>query len=752
MKKTMNKSPACRRGLHDSTLSKVWANRLVILGICILLAACAGNGNKNGGYWRNGSADPRAQSGAESGEISFNEENEGDKPQERQVDRYPGTGELINLEAARRIRPEVSEEGEINLNFEGAPLPEVVRAILGDLLQENYVIGPGVGGEVTFSTAKPVAREQLLPILDQLLRWNNAAIVFKDGRYQVLPVANAIRGNLVPKVGKVTRPGYQIMAIPLEFISPTEMEKVLQPYLQEGAVVSADNLRSLLVLAGTPAELRNYLDTVEIFDVDWLKGMSVAMFSLQNVEVADIATELQSVFGEEGTSPLAGLFRFVPLERINSIMVITTKPHYIDEAEVWIERLDRGAGEGAASRLYVYPVKNLEAGILADYLLDIFGGERSSRPQSNRSGGLTPGIEPVTVSSFNQSAVGGDQTPSSGGGGNGGRSSGGFSIDGSDQEVRITAVEENNSLLIQAAPTQYQNILTAIERLDAEPLQVLVEAQVIQVTLNDSLEFGVNWFLSNFQAAGGENGQNTIPGLPPSLAGANFNPISASFGGGTSGVSGFNFISRSGSSTGSFARAIITTLDEISDVRTLSAPVLLVRNNTQARINVGRQVSVTSTSFNANTGTNGSIANNQFVNTGTTLDVTPRVNPGGLVYLEISQVVSSPEFRTGATNPDINNSEVTTEVAVQSGQTILIGGLISDTQSESSSGLPFLSRIPIIGSLFGSQGTTNMRSELVVLITPTVVSKITDLQEVSNELKKKFVGLAPLASDDEEGN
>ena len=301
----------------------------------VLVSACTNSGVKSGSLWgQRDSGLSSSSSDDNNGEIRFGEEEEDSEPKERMVERYPGTGDLINMEAARRPRQQVSEEGEINLNFEGAPLPEVVRAILGDLLQENYVIGPGVGGEVTFSTAKPIAKEQLLPILDMLLRWNNAAIVQKEGRYHILPVANAVPGNLVPRLGPLNKAGYQLLAVPLDYIAPTQMETVLQPYIQEGAVVSADNARSLLVLSGTPSELGNYLDTIRIFDVDWLKGMSVAMFTLQNVEVADVATELQAIFGEEGSSPLAGLFRFVPLERINAVMVITPQPRYLDEAEV----------------------------------------------------------------------------------------------------------------------------------------------------------------------------------------------------------------------------------------------------------------------------------------------------------------------------------------------------------------------------------------------------------------------------------
>jgi len=707
--------------------------------LTVLLAACATRtfqpGAGAGGYTPVGEKDSRR-----SGEIELDQDRPESGPVEPAAVRYPGTGKLFDEDAARRPVEEVSAEGEINLNFEAAPLPEVVRAILGDLLQENYVIGPGVGGEVTFSTSRPLGREQLLPVLDMLLRWNGAAMVFKDGRYHVLPIANAIRGTLAPRLGPAGKRGYQLLIAPLEFISPTQMQTILEPYLQEGAVLSADNARSILVLAGTPAELKSYQQTIDIFDVDWLAGMSVAMFNLQQVEIAEVLPELQAIFGEEGASPLAGLFRFVPIERLNAVMVITTQPAYLDQAEEWLRRLDRGAAEGAGSRLYVYAVRNLEAAVLSDYLIDIFGGERSGGarrqggdPNRQPPGELGPGLQPTSVSTFNERVQSGDQTP------RGRQEAGGAGTiaAGGGEEVRITAIEETNSLLIQASPQQYQSILTAIERLDMEPLQVLIEAQVIEVRLSDALQYGVNWFFSNFR----DTGQSVLEGVPDTLP-PSFDPIA-----GTVGSAGGNFtlISNPANAAGDVIRSTITALSTVTDVKTLSAPTLLVRNNSQARLNVGTQISVQSTTFNSGTGTTGTFSNTQFISTGTTLEVTPRVNPGGLVYLELSQVVSSPGARPeGGGNPDISNSEVNTEVAIQSGQTIVLGGLIVETNTKGSNGIPFLSKIPIIGGLFGSKTHDVTRSELLVMITPTVIERVDRLQDISDELRRKFRGLKPI--------
>jgi len=648
-------------------------------------------------------------------------------------EKFPGTGVFINRDAAVRQQPSSDGEGVFTLNFEGQGIQEIIHAILGDILQENYVIAPGISGEVTFSTAKPVARDQVLPILEMLLRWNGATLVWRDDRFHVLPVSDAIRGNLTPRLadGELQR-GYQVIAVPLEYISAAQMQTLLEPYAREDAVLNADNARSLLVLAGTRAELRNYVQIVDTFDVDWLQGMSVGMFQIERIEVADLVAELEELFGGED-NPLEGMFRIMPLERLNSIMVITTNEHYLDEVENWIDRLDRSSPE-AGSRLYVYRVKNLDAEVLAGYIGNVFGGEGggSSRSTARQDrGSLAPGLERAQASSVsefqNETGPQARERQSTGGGGGGGT----VTL-GEDGDVRITAVLETNSLLIQASPSDYDAILNAIKRLDEEPLQVLIEAQILIVDLNDQLQYGVSWFLSNAQP-----GDEAFPGLPEggfveSTAANNFQ-----FGAGS------GFLGAIADNVGDdFVSATINALESVSDVRTISAPSLMVRNNSDARINVGIQVPIQSTSFTG--GSDTVFGSTQFLNTGTILSVTPRVNPGGLVYMTISQEVSSPGDRPENGNPPINTRTIETEVAVQSGQTIVLGGLIEETTNESRSGVPFLQRIPGLGALFRNTSKSLDRRETLVLITPTVVESTARLERVSNEFSRKFRGLDPL--------
>jgi len=637
-----------------------------------------------------------------------------------------GESAFINEDAARRKLSAVSEDGEIVLNFEGESIQSVVHTILGEVLQETFVIGPGVSGQVTFSTSKPVSRDQLMPILELLLRWNGAAMVFTEGRYHILPVSEAIRGTLVPVLSEQNLAmGYEVRVIPLKYIGAIEMAKILEPYVREGAMVRMDPLRSMIFLAGTQEELRNYQQTVDIFDVDWLAGMSVGIYPLETVDVSSITTELTTIFGMEAESPLAGMFRFVPLERLASIMVITPQEAYLEKARTWIETLDRGAA-GSGVQLYVYRVKNLEAQVLAGYLSQLFGGQTSAPRQDNNRGTLAPGLQEAqrsSISDFNTNRQAANDR-----GIQNNRGSGNV-ISTEEGEIRITSVIETNSLLIQATQNQYSSIQAAIERIDQEPLQVLIESQILDVELNEDLEFGVNWYLTNNpDAIGGE------------AIGDGFDTLTMG------GATNF-FASIVGPLGNGFIKATVSALDSVTDVRSLGAPSLLVRNNATATITVGTQVPVQSSSISTG-GAGNVVSSAQYVSTGVTLTVTPRINPGGLVYMDVTQEVSRPGARdpdiSASGNPPINNKSVTSQVAVQSGQTIFLGGLISEQSSKGRTGVPYLNRIPVIGRLFGSSTKNTFRSETIVMITPTVIENTNDLKTVSDDIRVEFMKVPPI--------
>jgi general secretion pathway protein D len=669
-----------------------------------------------------------------------------------------GSGEFFDRRAATRLSAAPAAAGEVTFNWENVPVQEVVKAILGDLMQENYVIAPGVQGSVTFATSKPISADQALGVLEMVLAWNGAAIVHKDGRYTVLPIAQALPGNLTPRAGPASLArGYEVRVVPLEYVSPTEMQKLLTPYVRQGAIISADNARGMIVLAGNAAELQNYIDTIDVFDVNWLKGMSVGIFPLARVDAKDIVPELDKIFGEGAATPMAGMFRFMPIERINAVLVITPQPEYLEEAEKWLGRLDRG-GSDAGAQLYVYYVKNVKAVDLGEKLSEVFTGGTTTRTTTSADVGVVvPGTESVEISSLNapsqaqkeqQEAQAKQVTETTTNVPPGMVGGEGIAIVESE-DIKITAIEESNALMIRATPAEYDAILQAIERLDIVPLQVVIETKILQVDLTNQLSFGVRWFFENARSSEETfNYRTGVRGFGSANEGRNaWNSYAGTIA--ETGALSWTFLNTS-------AEAIVSAIQDEGNVEVLSAPSLVVLNNKEANINVGTQIPVVSTFFSGSgttdPGNPGTVTPGlnqsyvQFRDTGVILSVTPRVNPGGLVFLEVKQEKSTPGPASAAVagNVPVNKSTIETEIAVQSGDTVMLGGLINDEQSQGQGGVPGLAKIPIIGRLFGSTTNTRTRKELLVLITPTVIESSEQARAISEDYREQFKGLRPL--------
>ncbi|MGA8277944.1 MAG: type II secretion system secretin GspD [Rhodanobacteraceae bacterium] len=704
--------------------------------------------------------------------ISLSTDNSNYKPTKPEIE--VGTGKFFKVGPVKSGK---TPEGQVVFNFENQPIQAVVKAILGDLLQENYSIAPNVGGNVTFSTSKPIRPQDAMPVLEMLLSWTGNTLVHENGRYTVLQVKDAIPGKLTPNTAPPgSALGYELRIFPLKYISPSEMAKLLKPYAKPEAFVSVDTSRSLLVMAGTASELENYQRTIDTFDVDWLAGMSVGVYTLQHVDVDKLMPDLEKIFGSAGESPLAGMFRFMPIEQTNAIIAITPQPEYLAKAAEWLHRLDQGGSENA-TQLYVYDVKNIKAPDLADYLSQIFLGASGTSHRSSTSGNVGQGLHPVTVGGI---------------GGTGGNLSygsrqnsprpqskeernspvkGAAAVAGNkDSDIRITAVEENNQLLVMSTPLEWDSIQSAIRRLDIAPLQVHIEAKILEVTLTGNLQFGVQWYLAGLigtadgsAQANGNYPYAYPPGSGPTFTGNSHDRHRASLGAtgnvGPTGDGGFfySFLNKN-------FEVAINALETSGQARSLSAPSLVVLNNQEAQINVGTQIPVVQTYISpytpvintGNTGTGTSGVNNisgatgsvQYLNTGVMLDVKPRVNPGGLVYMEIQQEVSNPGPETANRNPPINQRQFSTQIAVQSGQTVLLGGLIRDNDSTTDNGIPLLSRIPIVGKLFGNTKRSHDRTELIVLLTPQVITNSEEAREVTEEYQRKFQSLAPLRAKD----
>ncbi|SDQ38717.1 type II secretion system protein D (GspD) [Pseudoxanthomonas sp. CF385] len=665
-----------------------------------------------------------------------------------------GSGQMINRSAAGAPLPSLggASSGSATFNFEGESVHAVVKAILGDMLGQNYVIAPGVQGTVTLGTPKPVSPAEALNLLEMVLGWNNARLVYTGGRYNIIPADQALAGSVAPRTGPAANArGYEARVVPLRFISASEMKKVLEPYARPNAIVNVDSTRNVITLAGTRSELENYLRTVEIFDVDWLSGMSVGVFPLQSGRATRVVADLEKVFGNDSKTPSAGMFRFMPLEGANAVLVITPQPAYLDQIQQWLERID-GAGEG--SRLYSYELKYIKARELAQRLAEVFGASGGNASSDGRSTGgsgnvsLMPGTDPVQIndSGMNANTSSVDFGGSSGSGSGGGLGGGSLSLNQRDNgngavtlevdgaRVGVAAVEETNTLLVRASASAWSSIREVVEKLDVMPLQVHIEAQIAEVSLTGDLSYGVNWYLERAM---------TDNGLGPFAEAAAGGPSRwSTLAGSIGGVSGAGAV---WTLVKNDAAAVISALDEVSDVRLLQTPSIFVRNNAEATLNVGSRIPISSVTVNPGLGTDNTYSQVQYLDTGVILKVRPRVTKDGMVFLDIVQEVSSPGSEPDANgNVRINTRRFKTEGAVQAGNTVMLAGLISDTATQGSSGIPGLSRLPIIGGLFGKKTTGTERSEVIVLLTPTIVSNPQEANDLTDEYGKRFRALEPL--------
>ena len=738
------------------------------------------------------------------------------------VEVYPATGTLFatpgksgDETGKSPFRP---KEGKYTLNFEDAELGEVAKVILGDTLKVNYVISPKVTGKVSLQTTRALTEDEMIPTLEMLLKTNGAVLIKDRSLYRIEPEASGTINAPsvgVGRAGQSIPPGFQLRVVPLRYVGVAEMQKVIEPLMPPKSVIRADEARNLLLLAATSEELQSILETISIFDVDFMRGMSVGLFPLKNVEASTVAEELEKLLTVSGKGPLAGMFRLMPIERLQSILVVSPQPRYLDEVQTWIERLDR-YNPTKTSNLHVYPVQNVDAADLANTLGQIFGqGNRGSRTPgaslapglsgssvggggSSSSGGYSgdsssgfggssssPAGNPASAFGGNSSSsgfgggsssstsssgmggssgfggssssgmggssgIGGSSSSGMGGsssgfGGSGssgsgsfgsGRSGGGGLGGGNNQRrtgqtqlvdlgnnMKIVADPLNNALIIMAKAQDYRDIEAVIKQLDIMPMQVLIEASIIEVTLSDQLQYGLRWYFTHV------NGDTAGVGVLGDAL--KLSTVAA--------TGGFSYLLLPSNASFQVQMDMLATKGVLN---VLSSPTLMALNNQQAKINVGDKVpTITAQALPQN---NTNLIGTQavsYVQTGVQLVVIPRVNKGGLVNMQIMQNVSNvnPDAAVpGINSPAILERAIESNVAVHSGETIVLGGLITDQISNKQTGIPLLMDMPWLGSLFGATQKNTKRVELVVMITPKLVESASTAQQISNEYRSRL--------------
>ena len=680
----------------------------------------------------------------------------------------------------------------VSFRFEEAPVAEVVRTVMGDILKVDYVMHPPLQGTVTLATRTPIPPDQAVFLLESALQANGLALVrdargtFHAGRADALKnVAGSVRQftSSNPNIP----PGYGAVIIPLQYIGAGEMASILRPMVSPEAIVRVDTVRNLLVMMGTRTQAEGWMDLVNTFDVDLLKGMSVGVFPLKYASVKEVEVALRLVSGggaaatsgvpgmaapattTGSTSPAAvaaagsatlgdsnpffGALRIMPIERINSILVVTPRASYLEEARRWIERLDKPSDGGSEPQLFIYPVQNGNARHLAGVLGGLFGGS-SGGTTTTANNGIAPGLGSTTSNSFGQtgisntfgnsgaSTVGNSRNAmasalTSGGAGSSGLNSlnrnttQGTTNQGATSAtlgtIRVVADDLNNSILVWGTRAEFNKIEATLKRLDLPLTQVLIEASIIEVTLDDTLEYGLKWSFSG-DAQSGYSGIGNVGGaLAQSVS------------------SGFSYALSNGAGK---LKATLSALATKQLVKMISNPSLMVLDNHTATIAVGDQVPVkTSTSISDTTSVQTSTI--QYKDTGVHLSVTPSVNAGNVVAMQIDQTVTDTGAEVEAADKQMKfmQRQISSKVAVRSGESIVLGGLIKDKKDSSKSGVPLLQNLPLVGGLFAQNTSNGARTELLVIITPRVVRTDVDIREVSEDLRERLKGLRAIEVD-----
>lgn len=702
-----------------------------------------------------------------------------------------GTGERI-----APSKPYQRAAGQpVTLNLEDVPVAQLVRTVLGDILNVDYVLHPPIGGNVTLSTKKPVSPDEALNLMEIALQANGMAMVrdtrgvFHIGRVDALrSLGAAVR---VADGSAPLAPGYGAIVIPLQYIGAPEMASILRPMAHDGAILRVDSVRNLLVMSGTRAQAEGWLDMVRTFDVDLLQGMSVGLFPLKYLSIEEASAALQLLsggmgggagasavapvaaggaraggaaaapaaapgIGSLGNTPLSGALHILPVERLNSLLVITPYAPYLEQVKRWMGKFDQPGSASSQAQLHIYRVQNGSAKHLADVLSGIFGGSSSGTTSNS---GVAPGLSTATSSTTNiaQNNPFGNNNSGTGStgaglrlGGSGVGSALGGGLGNAGQPVasgagsvtalgniRVMADELNNSVLVWGTGAEYERIEAALKRLDVPPTQVLIEASIIEVTLNDTLRYGLEWTFNGSGGGGGRTGSGSLIGSSSS----NGSGTGTGSGLGDALGAGFSYTVRNSAGN---VRAVLNALSSKTDLKVVASPTLMVLDNHTAAINVGTQQP-----FEAGQTINSDgklITNNlQYKDTGVSLEVTPSVNAGNIVTMTVNQSVTDVGAQDEVTKQrSFLQRQVSSRVAVRSGESIVMGGLIQESASKGRSGVPWLHDIPVVGNLFGSSNTEGLRTELIVIITPRVVRNDVDVREVGDSLRQHMGQLTPL--------
>jgi general secretion pathway protein D len=685
---------------------------------------------------------------------------------------YEGT-EVTGVAEDRPQMTASASGGGFDLNFENTPVATVAKVVLGDILRVGYTIDPRVQGTVSLVSVRPVPKSDIVFVLENALRLSGVVLLRDTTGYRLTPLGDAVGAGRVDAASASPEPGFGISVVPLQYVSAQTLLKLMDSFATKPGTIRADIGRNLILIQGTGAERRIAVDSVLSFDVDWMRGQSVGIFPISSGPPAPVIDELGKIVdsGENGLNQ--NLIKFMPMARLNAVLVVTKKPDLLRIAATWITRLDRN--DTARTTVHVYRVKYGEARQIARVLTDMFlGGSASSSLLDSPDNQVAPGSGMSTSSSTerlslnaNSSATNSFASRSGLGSGtsqglgtqagngnshNTNQSGPGAALDSGHgggsgngqpvmQDVRITPDTVNNTLLIYADQANYRIIESTLFQIDQPQQQVAIDATIAEVTLNNALSYGVQFYLARNGLGSALNTQTTSAPTSTTTTTTDSSGNSIVSTAASALISrafpGFNFLLGSDANP----NAILDALHAVTSVKVLSNPSLVVINNQVATLQVGDVVPVSTGSATVLTTSNTVVNTIDYRNTGIILRVSPRISLNGTVRLDVEQEISNvPPSSAGSLTPTVSERRVKSEISVANGQTVLLAGLISEQQSGTRNAIPVLDQIPGLGDAFGHQSNTTQRTELIIFIRPQIIRDGSDAHVIAEELRSKLRG------------
>ena len=671
-------------------------------------------------------------------------------------------------------------------NFRDAGMFDVID-VLARKLEINYIIDPAVSdGSVTINTYGQLLESDLFPLLETILRMNGAVAVQVGNTYRIVPLEGVTQAPISPQTDMQDLPPDERMvlnAIRLNYSSATDLGEVLAPFLGEGGKFQVVAQANTLIVLDNSRNMRRTMELIALFDTADMARQRMRLFSVENSLAIMLAEELDSVFRAFSLSEEQLAIQFVPLPRINSILVVSSNAGVFDEVEDWVDKLDKAVTVGGVQN-FIYRVQYGLATDLAGTIMQLYGlyGGYGYGGGSGGYGGYGGGMGGSYGGGYggygggmgggyggyggrygggygSYGGYGGGMGGYGGGmgGGYGGYGGGGgfIQIPGVSQGlpmrspaaaqgaadatgsllgategaaesmtrgIRIVPDYVNNLILVQSTQQEWEVINKTLQELDFPPRQVLIDAKIYEVSLNGALSSGVSAYLRNRSTPRRVNGKLT----------ASFSEM---------GAVKLNIGMLVGNTR---ELALFLGGTEMQGrSRVISAPSVIATDNIPATITVGESIpTLASQALAGGTQANGSSLFTNTINnvqTGVTLAITARVNASGIVTMIINQEVSAPTGVSGAIqSPTIRRRNVNTQVTVEDGDMVAVGGIIQETTTYGSNRVPVLGRIPVLGRAFGSTTQSTSKTELIVLLEPHVIYDENEIAGATEELKNRM--------------